>query len=164
MKRISFLSAPIILLIGIAIAADAPPLKEGFWSLHSVSTDQPSGKKRELTRSICRNHAYDDHVREMAKKIPATCKTISETSSGGTTTTETECTVQDTVVHSKTAVTTASETAIHMETHTTYTPPLGGMSESTTVMDQTYTGACPDGVEPGDMLTPDGKKVASWKH
>ena len=164
MKRISFFPAPIILLLGSALAADAPPLKEGFWSIHSVSTDQPSGKKREVTRSICRNHAYDDHVREMAKKIPATCKTISETSTGGTTTTETECTVQSTVVHSKTTVTAASETATHLETHTTYTPPLGGMSESTMVMDQTYTGACPDGVEPGDMVTPDGKKVASWKH
>jgi len=164
MKRISFFPAPIILLLGSALAADAPPLKEGFWSIHSVSTDQPSGKKREVTRSICRNHAYDDHVREMAKKIPATCKTISETSTGGTTTTETECTVQSTVVHSKTTVTATSETATHLETHTTYTPPLGGMSESTMVMDQTYTGACPDGVEPGDMVTPDGKKVASWKH
>jgi hypothetical protein len=164
MKRISFLPIPIILLLRLALAADAPPLKEGFWSIHSVSTEQPSGKKRELTRSICRNHAYDDHVREMAKKIPATCKTISENSSGGTTTTETECTVQSTVVHSKTTVTTASETATHLETHATYTPPLGGMSESTMVMDQTFTGACPDGVEPGDMIGPDGKKVASWKH
>jgi len=164
MKRISLFPVPIILLIGLGLAADAPPLKEGFWSIHSVATDQPSGKKREVTRSICRNHAYDDYVREKAKKIPPTCKTISDTSSGGTTTLETECTAQDTVVHGKTTTTIVSETATHSETHTTYTPPLAGMSEMNMVMDQTYTGACPDGVEPGDMMTPDGKKVASWKH
>jgi len=164
MKRISFLLALVILLIGVSVAADAPVLKEGFWSIHSVSTDQPSGKKREINRSICRSHAYDDYVREKAKKIPPTCKTISDNTSGGTTTLETECTIQDTVVHGKTTTTIVSDTATHLETHTTYTPPLAGMSESTMVMDQTYTGACPAGVEPGDMVTPDGKKVASWKH
>jgi hypothetical protein len=164
MKRILFLLALVIIFIGASLAADAPPLKEGFWSIHSVATDQPSGKKREINRSICRSHAYDDYVREKAKKIPATCKTITDNTSGGTTTLETECTVNETVVRSKTTTTIVSETATHMESHTTYTPPLAGMSESSMVMDQTYTGACPDGVEPGDLMTPDGKKVASWKH
>lgn len=159
MKRTLLLAVPVILL-----AAEAPQLKEGFWSIHSVATDQPSGKKREMTRSICRNHAYDDYVREKAKKIPPTCKIITDSSSGGTTIMETECTVQDTVVHSKTTTTISSETAVHSETHTTYAPPLAGNSELTMAMDQTYTGACPEGVEPGDMMTPDGKKVASWKH
>jgi len=158
------LPVPFILLIGVSLAADAPPLKEGLWSIHSVSTEKPSGKKREITRSICRSHAYDDYVREKAKKIPPTCKTVSDSSSAGTTTVETECTVQDTVVHGKTTTTIVSDTATRTETHSTYTPPLAGMSESNMVMDQTYTGACPAGVEPGDMLTPDGKKVASWKH
>ncbi len=148
----------------ILVAADAPSLKEGFWSIHSVSTEQPSGKKREVTRSICRSRAYDDYVRERAKKIPPTCKIVTDSSSGGTTVMETECAVQETTVHGKTTTTITSETAVHSETHTTYTPPLAGMSEMTMVMDQTYTGACPEGVEPGDMIGPDGKKVASWKH
>lgn len=148
----------------ILLAADAPSLKEGFWSIHSVSTEQPSGKKREVTRSICRSRAYDDYVRERAKKIPPTCKIVTDSTSGGTTVMETECTVQETTVHGKTTTTITSETAVHSETHTTYTPPLAGMTEMTMVMDQTYTGACPEGVEPGDMIGPDGKKVASWKH
>jgi hypothetical protein len=159
MRRTLLLVVPVILL-----AADAPPFKEGFWSIHSVSTEQPSGKKREVTRSICRNHAYDDYVREKAKKIPPTCKIVTDSSSGGTTILETECTVQETTVHGKTTTTFTSDSAVHSETHTTYAPPLAGMSEMTMVMDQTYTGACPEGVDPGDMVTPDGKKVASWKH
>ena len=164
MKNSFLLSGPLMLLIGAAIAADAPPLKEGFWSIHSVTTEQPSGKKREVTRSICRNHAYDDHVKELAKKTAPTCKTIGENSSGGSTTIETECSVQNTVIHSKTTNKIVSETALHSETHATYEPALAGMSEMTMVMDQTFTGACPAGIDPGDMVGPDGKKVASWKH
>lgn len=164
MKRRLFLSVPLALLIGAGVAAEAPQLKEGFWSLHSATTEQPSGKQRELVRSICRSHAYDDFVREKAKKIPPTCKIVTDNSSGGVTTVETECTVNETVVHSKTVTTITSETAVHSETHTTYTPPLAGNSGVTMLMDQTYKGACPEGVEPGDLLTPEGKKVASWKH
>ncbi len=148
----------------ILVAADAPSLKEGFWSIHSVRTEQPSGKQRELVRSICRSHAYDDFVREKLKKLPPTCKIITDNSTGGVTTMETECTVNETVVHSKTVTTISSETAYRSEQHTTYTPPLAGNSEVTMVIDEAYKGACPEGVEPGDMIGPDGKKVASWKH
>ena len=159
--RIVILSVTMAALVA---AAEAPALKEGFWSLHSVTTEQPSGKKREINRSICRSHAYDEHVKETARKTAPTCKVIADTSSGSATTKETECTVQDTVVHSKSTITIVSETAMHTEVHSTYAPPLAGLSEVDMVMDQTYTGACPDGVEPGDMIGPDGKKLASWKH
>ena len=164
MKRTLLLPGWVLFLLGACLAADAPTLKEGFWSIHSVATDQPSGKKREVTRSICRSHAYDDYVREKAKKMAPSCKTISENSSGGTTVTETECSVAGTVIHSKASYTVSSETAVHSETHATYAPPMAGMSEMTMVMDQKYTGACPAGIEPGDMVNADGKKLASWKH
>jgi hypothetical protein len=40
---------------------------------------------------------------------------------------------------------------------------MGGITESTTITDQKYIDACPVGVEPGDILGQDGKKVTSWK-
>jgi hypothetical protein len=53
-------------------------------------------------------------------------------------------------------------TASHSEGHTTYDPPVRGMSESTMIMDQKYVGACPAGVEPGDMIGADGKIEHTW--
>ena len=38
------------------------------------------------------------------------------------------------------------DTAVHSETHATYSPPLYGVSESTMIMDQEYLGSCPAGI------------------
>lgn len=49
-----------------------------------------------------------------------------------------------------------SDTAVRSESHATYTPPISGMSQSTTILEQKWVGACPAGVEPGDRVTADG--------
>jgi|SRR5579863_1779669 hypothetical protein len=163
MKKILFSATSLLLTIGTVFAADPPPMKEGYWSIHTVTIDQPGDKKQETNRSICRNHAYDQYVQELAKKQSAACK-VTESSSGGTRTTESECTVAGTVVRSKGTVTGAGENAAHSETTATYTPPMGGMSGMTMIMDQKFMGACPAGVVPGDMITADGRKTNNWKH
>jgi hypothetical protein len=153
MKRFLY---PALLLVAEGVyAADPPLLKEGLWSIHTVSTDQPGNKKTEGTRSICRNHVYDARVLAESQKI--TCKTISESSSGGTISKETECPVGGTVIRSKGTVTMSGDTAAHSETQSTFTPAMYGVSETTMIMDQKYVGACPAGMEPGDMMDANGK-------
>lgn len=146
-----------VLLLAAAYAADPPAMKEGLWSIHTVSIDQPGNKRTEGTVSLCRNHAYDERVRAMGVQQSAKrCKTNSESITGGTITTENECTVGSSVLKTKTVATLNGDTA-HSEAHTTYTPAMYGTSESTIVMDQKYVGACPAGVEPGDRIGSDGK-------
>jgi hypothetical protein len=99
-------------------------------------------------------------VRSQSKKPK--CKTVSESSSGGTATTISECTVGTTLIRNKGTLTMTGNTASHSEGHTTYDPPVRGMSESTMIMDQKYVGACPAGVEPGDMIGADGKIEHTW--
>jgi hypothetical protein len=148
----------LFLAIECVYAADPPPMKEGLWSIHTVSTDQPGNKKTEGTRSICRNHAYDERVRAMAaQKSAATCKTLSEHSAGGTITTETQCSAGGSILKTKGVVTMSGDAAAHSETSTTYTPALYGTSETTMVMDQKFVGACPAGMEPGDTMDANGK-------
>ena len=81
---------------------------------------------------------------------------ISESNTGGTITTENECTVGNSVLKTKSIATLSGDTA-HSETHTTYTPAMYGTSEGTMVMDQKYLGACPAGVEPGDRIGANGQ-------
>lgn len=145
-------------LVSLAVyAADPPVVKEGLWSIHTTSIDNPGNKKSEGTRSICRNHEYDLRIRQQTeKKQKEICKTYTENFSGNTLTTESECSVQGSVVKGKTVATFSGDT-IHAETHSTYTPALFGNAESTMIQDQKYAGPCPTGMEPGDFMDASGK-------
>jgi len=139
-------------------AADPPAMKEGLWSIHTATIDNPGNKKSEGTRSICRNHEYDVRIRQQAEqKQKQTCKSFKESSSGNGMTGESECTVQGSVITSKTVTTFNGDSSIHAETHVTYSPALYGIAEETLIQDQKYTGACPAGMEPGDFMDAAGK-------
>jgi hypothetical protein len=159
MKR--FLLAPLAFLyIGRLHAADPPSLKEGLWSIRTVSTEQPGNKKTEGTRSICRNHAYDERVRAQAKAQAATtCKTHIENYAGSKYESESECAVQGMTIHTKGTTTASGENTTHTESSTTYTPAFNGISASTMIMDQKYVGACPAGMAPGDIMGLDGRVI-----
>jgi hypothetical protein len=139
-------------------AADPPAMKEGLWSIHTVSVNNPGNKKSEGTRSICRTHEYDVRIRQQAEnRQKQICKTFSETSAGNTFTTESECNVQGSVSKGKTVTSFNGSTSIHAETHVTYTPAVFGTAESTMIQDQQYSGSCPAGMEPGDFMDASGK-------
>ena len=154
-----FLLLPIALMfIAVAVrAADPPPLKEGLWSIHTVTNEQPGNKKTEGTRSICRNHAYDERVRALGKTQTAACKIHTENYSGQKYESESECVMQGTTIHTKGTATSNGENAAHSESTTTYNPAFGGISSMTMIMDQKYVGSCPAGMEPGDMMDANGK-------
>jgi hypothetical protein len=42
---------------------------------------------------------------------------------------------------------------------TKFDPPVMGMKDSSTTMDGKYVGACRDGLVPGDVVMPDGRKM-----
>ncbi len=156
MKRT--LPAAISLASFALFAADPPAMKEGLWSIHTTSIDNPGNRKTDGTRSICRNHEYDLRIRQQAEaKQKQICKTYTETSSGNTMTVEEECNVQGSVSKSKTVTTFGGNSSVHAETHATYTPALYGTAESTIIQDQKYTGACPAGMQPGDFMDASGK-------
>lgn len=164
MKRHTLGLASLLLSTGLIRAADEPLFKEGLWSIHTETTSQPGGKKTVGNRSLCRSHAYDLEVRARAKAMAPNCKTIVDKFDGAKSENETECVIAGTTTHSKTTVTRTGDNAAHSETHATYNPALGGMTEMTMVMDQKYVGACPDGVDPGDSIAADGKVTKARKH
>jgi hypothetical protein len=135
--------------------------KEGLWSIHTVTVENPGDKKREGNQSVCRNHAYDAYARTLAKRPE--CK-IAETFTRGAMVSDSECTIAGSVLHTKANVTFTGDTAAHSEMHTTYTPAAYGVAESTMTMDQAYVGPCPAGTEPGDIMGADGNRMSRWKH
>ncbi len=164
MKKLLFcVRATVLLSFASAHAADLPDVKEGLWSNQTQTIDNPGNKRGGGTLTICRSHAYDQYVKNLAAKMPG-CQKLSENLRGHTLTTALRCTVANTVIDTKETATFQGDTAIHAETHATYTPPLYGVSDSTMTMDQKYLGSCPADMQPGDMKRADGKIVNGWKH
>ena len=152
------LAATFLLLLGVAQAADfpnMPPLKEGLWKIHTADTTAGQ-KPTESTISLCRNHAYDQQVLKEAAKFLTACSTTTDTASGNTRTVVTSCKIANSTVVTHSTITTLSDTHYHTESLATYTPPLYGQSRSTMVQDQTYLGACPANMQPGDRQLADG--------
>jgi hypothetical protein len=163
MKTImSFAAALLILTSSVAAAVDPPAMKEGLWSIRNQGVNTPGHKKTDQTSTICRSHAYDQHVLQDAKSVKG-CKTISETLQGSEYSIHSHCAVAGTEIDSKSTVTFKGDTAAHSESHATYAPALGGITETTLIQDQKYVGSCPAGIQPGDITQPDGSVVHTWK-
>jgi len=162
MKKLLICAIGMVCLVGFAAAIDLPPMREGLWSIHTQTFDNPGNVKREFTQKICRNHAYDNSVRAKAKNIPG-CKVLNENLSGHTYTIEMECNISGSVIHSKGVTTSTGDDAFRSETHTTYAPALHGVSDTTMIMDQKFEGSCPAGTEPGDIIRPDGTVIHSGR-
>ena len=156
-KTLVSTAAVLTIALGTAIAVDAPDVKEGLWTVTSQTTANPGNKKSEgATFTLCRDHAYDKAARELAKGVKG-CSLLSETFKDGKYSTKLHCRIGATVVDTESTVTFESDTSTHSETHATYTPAMNGVSETTLVQDQEYTGSCPKGSEPGDRTDEDGR-------
>jgi hypothetical protein len=161
--KMLFCVGTILLSFPSAYAAGPPDVKEGLWSSQTLTIDNPGSKRGGGLMTICRSHAYDQYVKDLAAKLPG-CDKPGENVSGHTITTTLRCTVANSVIQTKETATFQGNIAVHSETHATYTPPLYGVSESTMITDQKYLGSCPEDMQPGDMKSSDGKVVNSWKH
>jgi|SRR5579863_4694738 len=151
------------LTLGTAVAVDAPDVKEGLWEVHSQTTANPGNRKSEgATYTLCRDHAYDKAARDLAKSVKG-CSLLSENFKDGKYSTKLHCMVGATVVDTESTITFESDTSIHSETHATYTPAMNGVSETTLVQDQEYTGSCPAGSQPGDRTDEDGRVTHSGR-
>jgi hypothetical protein len=162
MKVLVSAGSVLLLAIFAVSAADAPELKEGLWSIHTQTTDNPGNKKSEGTVSLCRDHAYDKSAEALAKTVKG-CTIVHESREGNKYTNETHCVVAGTTIESKGNTVFEGDSAWHTESHSTNTPAFYGVSETTSIIDQKYTGPCPAGVRPGDRMTADGKVIHSGR-
>jgi hypothetical protein len=146
----------------MAMAADPPLMKEGYWSIHTSTIENPGNKKTESKQTICRSHAYEEYLRNQAKNRKG-CKILLDSYTSTMYTQEVDCVVGATTIHGKSVTTWQGDSATHTETRSTNSPALYGVSETLMTMDQKFLGACPAGVQPGDLVHPDGSKSNSWK-
>ena len=98
------------LVVSAASAADLPNVKEGFWTVHTQTVDNPGAKKSEGTYSLCRDHAFDQAATARAKSVKS-CTTVSEHFQAGKYSVEMHCTVAGSVIETKGVTTFQNDTA-----------------------------------------------------
>jgi hypothetical protein len=161
-KMFATAAAALVLTSRPLSAANPPEMTEGLWSIHNQTIDNPGNKKSDSTSTLCRSHAYDQHVLELAKSMNH-C-TVNESVDANKFSVTTHCVVAGTVVDSTSTAIFTGNTAAHSETRATYNPALGSISEMTVIQDERYLGSCPPGSRPGDMTRADGTVVHLWTH
>jgi hypothetical protein len=161
MKRPTLAAIALLGLFGTAYALN-PPLKEGYWSVHTVTLSQPGNKTMDGKYFICRNHAYDAYVENRAQ-MPG-CVIKSKSVQGNKYLTDLSCVVAGTTIATKSAMTYNSDASSHAETNSTYTPAFSGMTSEKMTMDFAYVGSCPAGIQPGDRVNQNGTVMHLWSH
>jgi hypothetical protein len=139
----------------IAHAADPPEVQEGLWEIHSQSVENPGNKKSDFTHKLCRDHDFDKAGLAIAKNMKE-CTINIASLGGGKFSADSHCTVDGTVILSKSTAYYPNSTVTHSETHTTYTPALNGKTDEVMIQDQRFVGNCPAGMKPGDQMGADG--------
>ncbi len=110
-KNKMLISATAALVLPIANATDPPELREGLW-VDSHASDRQARKQKER---VDKNALPQSRVQ------------------GGKISSEMHCVMAGTAIDTKGTETYGGDTSTHSETHTTYSPALGGVSESTTI-------------------------------
>ncbi len=132
-----------------------PLMKEGLWESHTQRN--APGRKSESDSKICQTHDVEKAMRAQADQMMQAghCTAVVTRPAPGTYVTESHCDkglLAGTVT--KTITVFQSETAVHLETHST-----AGQTETTTIIDQRYVGSCPADMKPGDVIMPGGMKM-----
>lgn len=159
MKKPVLIAMTLLFVLGVGRGADfpdMPPVKEGLWKIHSVDTT-PGQPRTESTISLCRNHAYDQHVRDVAQKTLSTCSTLSDVKLGSKRSFTISCKISGSTITTKSVLTSTGDNYYRSESESTYSPPLYGQSHLNSVNEQTYVGACPAGMAPGDRMLANGE-------
>jgi len=138
----------------VAVAAEETYLKDGLWSIHSVSEITRNGtvNTMDITMQRCQKRATAEQVMNMPNVKD--CKMISKSASGDAG--EGSCTINGTGMTVKTSRVKKSEDEIHSVVETAMNPPMGGISAMKMTADMNFIGACPSDMQPGDVRKPDG--------
>lgn len=138
----------------VAIAAAPPFSKPGLWVM-----TQMHGKQSFQTK-MCIDRSTQANLTGMGNSmVKSMCSKMATQVNGSVATTQAVCKMGGSTMTTNSVVTYQGDTAFHTESHTSFSPPFMGKTESQSVQDGKWTGTCPSGMMPGDVMGPNGMKM-----
>jgi Protein of unknown function (DUF3617) len=140
-----------------AAAQDFPKLKSGQWEMSTTSTKNADLKPNAMT--MCTDDAVQKQMMDMGKGMSRDlCSKMDVRHEGGKFVGDSVCMVGQSTMTSHSVMTTQGDTSYKTVITATYDPPLMGMKDGNTVVEGKYVGPCRDGMQPGDVIGPNGQK------
>ncbi len=141
-----------------AQAQQFPKLKPGLWEM--TTTNTRSKDRPPLKSSLCTDASLQQELIRMSTgMMQGMCSKFDTKYVGNTFTGEAICNLGSSTMRSRSVMTLTGDTAYRTESHATFDPPMGGISQSDTVIEGRNIGACKPGQQPGDMTMPNGQTM-----
>jgi hypothetical protein len=139
-------------------ATEFPTLKSGQWEMTTTSSAAPASPRKTM---VCLDASTQKQLLDMSQGMQKEmCTKMEMRREGSKYITDAECRLGESVVRSHGVMTMLSDTAYRTEASATFDPPINkDLKESKTTVEGRYLGACRDGMQPGDMLMPNGQKI-----
>ena len=139
------------LLAAPAAAQDLPKMKTGLWETTSSTASQKGAPPHVSKSTMCINDAVQKEIMAFNQGMGAQCSKLSTRRDGNKFIGEAECAFGNSVMKSQSVSTFVNDASYRVESRATFTPPMGGMSESSSSQEGKYVGPCPANMKPGDM-------------
>ncbi len=142
-----------------AAAQDLPKMKPGLWETTTSSAAQKGAPGHSSKTSMCINEAVQKEMLAFSQSMGAQCTKNTTRRDGNKFIGEAECNFGGSVMKSQSVATFISDTSYRVESRSTFSPPMGGMSESSTTQEAKFAGPCPANMKPGDMTMAGGRTM-----
>jgi len=137
-----------------------PKLKSGLWEMSTTSDRANAKDKGAQVSTLCLDESVQKQMMEFSQgMMRGMCSKHELKMSGSTVTGDSICKFGDSTMTSKSVMKFNGDTSYRTEAKSTYDPPLMGMTQSNTIIEAKHVGACPAGMQPGDLKTPSGAIV-----
>ncbi|GER20455.1 DUF3617 domain-containing protein [Variovorax boronicumulans] len=158
--RLFSLAAVACLLAGPALAIDYPARKPGLWEIQTGEGGAATAKAPGQTIQQCIDAATDKAMREMGQGMGKDmCSRQDLRLEGVKLVIDSVCKIGPTTATSRAVMSGDFSSAYRVESKSTYSPPLMGRTEGTSVVDAKWVGPCKPGQKPGDMVMGNGMKM-----
>jgi hypothetical protein len=139
-------------------ATEFPTLKSGQWEMTTTSSAAPANTRKTM---VCLDASTQKQMLDMSQGMQKEmCTKMTMRRDGAKYITDAECRLGESVVRSHGVMTMLSDTAYRTEASATFDPPINNdLKESKTTVEGKFLGPCRDGMQPGDMLMPNGQKI-----
>ncbi len=134
-----------------AVAQEMPKMKPGLWETTTSTGGQKGAPAHTSKSSMCISEAVQKDMMTFSQSMGAQCSKNITRRDGNKYIGEAECNFGGSVMKSQSVSTFTGDTSYRVESRATFSPPMGGMSESTSTQEAKFVGPCPAGMKPGDM-------------